>query len=86
MAQDEESLIEVIDDSLADRVLKLNPNCKKLNLSHNKIRGLEPGEKVILLGKQLQNINVSSNLLTDISKNWNVFCNLQVLDLSHNNM
>jgi Leucine-rich repeat (LRR) protein len=37
------SSIRVIDDALVDRVLSLNPRCRRLNLSHNEITHVEGG-------------------------------------------
>ena len=76
-----------LDASLVTRVLALNPACRHLNLSRNSLASAAPGEEDVLapLADLLQ-LNLSSNALRALGPEFSALTQLQVLDVSRNQM
>jgi len=76
-----------LDASLVTRVLALNPACRHLNLSRNSLACAAPGEEDVLapLADLLQ-LNLSSNALRALGPEFSALTQLQVLDVSRNQM
>ena len=76
-----------LDASLVTRVLALNPACRHLNLSRNSLASAAPGEEDVLapLADLLQ-LNLSSNALRALGPEFYALTQLQVLDVSRNQM
>ncbi len=79
-----DEVLEHIDDRLVDRVLALNPRCRRLNVSHHAISFLDPACLPRL--SSLVFANLAFNRLSRIGPEIGALVNLQALDLSHNAM
>ncbi len=78
--------ITVFDGALAERVLSLNPSCRRLNLSRNQIVLLSPEPRALPLLQALAHLNLSHNGLRALGAEFSSLSRLQVLDVSHNQM
>jgi Leucine-rich repeat (LRR) protein len=76
--------IERVDDALVDRVLSLNPKCRRLNVSHHAIVELDPACLPRL--SSLMFLNLAFNRLSRVGAEIGALANLQALDVSHNAM
>jgi hypothetical protein len=75
-----------LDASLVTRVLSLNPSCRHLNLSRNNITGTSGDPALLLPLHELLQLNLSSNSLRYLGPEFSVLAQLQVLDVSRNQM
>lgn len=77
--------LSCIDSGLVSRVIGMNPSVRRLNLSHNVIDSVE-SEEVLLRLQNLSYLNLSHNSLRQLGPVFHVLRNLQVLDVSHNEL
>ena len=76
-----------LDNSLVTRVLALNPTCRNLNLSRNSIVSVSADEPDLLLPLyDLLQLNLSSNSLRFLGPAFSVLSQLEVLDVSRNQL
>ena len=74
-----------LDAALVTRVLALHPSCRSLNLSRNHLTCAARGDEGVLAPlRDLLQLNLSSNALRAVGPEFSVLTQLQVLDVSHN--
>ncbi len=91
-------LLTRVDESVVERVLAINPRCKRLNLSHNAIvdvadddsqaraDGGIPPSPIFARLPNLVFLNLSFNQLRSIGRAFAALPQLEVLDVSNNQM
>ncbi len=76
-----------LDAALVTRVLALNPSCRHLNLARNGLAGAAAGDEAVLAPlRDLLQLNLSSNALRALGPEFSALSQLQVLDVSRNQM
>ena len=76
-----------LDAALVTRVLALNPACLHLNLARNNLTCAARGDEGVLAPlRDLLQLNLSSNALRALGPEFSALAQLQVLDVSRNQM
>ena len=75
-----------LDHALVTRILSLNPSCLHLNLSRNNITCASGDADVLAPLRALLQLNLSSNALRRLGPEFSALTQLQVLDVSRNQM
>lgn len=90
----QQPLLTRLDAALVSRVLSINPRCRRLNLSHNAISRIDDdgcgddgcGGALLAPLAGLVYLDLSHNALRVVGPAFSALANLQVLDVSRNEL